>query len=342
MQKSETQLLKGIAILMMLWMHLFGDEMLTTYYTALIPFSAGKPLAFALTKVVSSCVPIYIFLGGYGLAVTCRNSRGQMHNGRRVLSLMVNFWTVCLIFIPIGCILRPEIYPESLSLLLLNLTGICWNYNFAWWFLLPYALLTLFSQPIIKGLFAAKTWPTVIIMLGLLALHVWAYEAKDTIFIYYNSPMRIIITMLDCCYMLFTFCMGVLFVKYQWLEALREKLNKQPRLLLAAVLVLLCVVKMLLGGSRLLDLPFILLIIPLLLSVGLQSTLIAPALQYLGKHSTNVWLTHYFFCFAFFGAAIYVLRFPLVILMALLAVSLASSYIINIIYLPIRKLIRKA
>ena len=342
MQKSDTQLLKGIAILMMLWMHLFSDEATITHYTAFIPFFGDKPLTFALTKIVSSCVPIYIFLGGYGLGITCRNSQGQMHNGRRALSLMVNFWTVCLLFIPIGCVLQPAVYPGSPMLLLLNLTGISWSYNLAWWFLLPYVLLTLCSRPIIKMLFAAGTKTTIAIMAVLLVLHVWAYDTKDHLIIFFNSPMRILVTMLDFCYMLFTFCIGVLFVKYSWFNAIRTFLGRQSRPLLVAALLLLCFVKMLLGGSRLLDLPFILLFLPLLLNIGLQESRIATTiLPFLGQHSTNMWFTHNFFCFHFFGSYIYGLRYPLLIFLALIAVSVACSYVINIIYNPIKKRIRK-
>ena len=85
-----------------------------------------------------------------------------------------------------------------------------------------------------------------------------------------------------------------------------------------------------------------LLFLPLLLNIGLQESRIATTiLPFLGQHSTNMWFTHNFFCFHFFGSYIYGLRYPLLIFLALIAVSVACSYVINIIYNPIKKRIRK-
>ncbi len=65
--------LKGIAILLMLWLHLFSDEKLTATCVNTIWFWNGMPLAVVLKKICSICVQMYIFLGGYGLAKTYEN-----------------------------------------------------------------------------------------------------------------------------------------------------------------------------------------------------------------------------------------------------------------------------
>ena len=67
----------------------------------------------------------------------------------------------------------------------------------------------------------------------------------------------------------------------------------------------------------------------------------SATLQFFGRHSTNMWLTHFFFCYYIFGAEIYRLKYPLLIFAALIAVSLLSSYIVQTIFTPLRHLIRK-
>ena len=99
-------------------------------------------------------------------------------------------------------------------------------------------------------------------------------------------------------------------------------------------------VKMLLGGSALLNLPFVLLLLPLLLSIRMPARLTA-VLAYFGSHSTNLWLTHYFFAFYLFGPVIYRLSYPLLIFAALVGVSLFASYVVRWLYAPLRRRIRR-
>ena len=147
MSRDESLQLKGIAILLMLALHLFSDlGTVTAECDWLIPFWNGKPIVYAFSRVAACCVPIYLFLGGYGLSRTFEQSP-QMHNGRRVLSLYANFWIVFLLFMPLACVIRPEDYPQDLPTLALSTIAWTSTYNGAWWFLLPYAVFTLSEYP---------------------------------------------------------------------------------------------------------------------------------------------------------------------------------------------------
>jgi len=340
MQKEETLLLKGIAILLMLWLHLFSDVDQVRQCQYLLPFFGGKPLAYAFTRIASCCVPIYIFLGGYGLAcVFNQRCGGPMHNGRRALSLMVNFWVVCLLFIPLGSIARPDFYPGSLLTLVLNMTGIDYSYNGAWWFLLPYVVLTLCSTPVIRRFMTNSLRQDVVSLVVLLLVYITTYLAKD-IDIAEGSPLRIFYTVVNTLYMLFPFAIGILFVKYKLMERTRQWFSTFRPSLLIAGLLLLCLVKMLMGSSALLHIPFVVVVLPLLLSVHRPAWL-NSTLQFFGRHSTNLWLTHFFFCRYIFGALIYHLSYPLLIFAVLILVSLLSSYIIQTLYAPLRHRIRR-
>lgn len=69
MNKTESLQLKGIAILMMLFLHLFNTADRVELCNISIYFWNGKPLVLAMSRVAAFCVPIYLFISGYGL--TC-------------------------------------------------------------------------------------------------------------------------------------------------------------------------------------------------------------------------------------------------------------------------------
>ena len=60
----------------------------------------------------------------------------------------------------------------------------------------------------------------------------------------------------------------------------------------------------------------------------------------LGKHSTNIWLTHMFFYSYIFVGLVYRARFPVPILLFMLAITLPVSVVINLIHKPIFNLIK--
>ena len=79
MLKEDTLFLKGIAISMMLWLHLFSNIEIIEECEHSLLFLNGKPLVYVLTKIASCCVPLYIFLGGYGLAKTYQNKKKSFY-----------------------------------------------------------------------------------------------------------------------------------------------------------------------------------------------------------------------------------------------------------------------
>ena len=66
MDKKESLELKGIAILLMLMLHLFNTQQRVAECTPFLYFWNGKPLVYALSRVGAFCVPLYIFISGYG------------------------------------------------------------------------------------------------------------------------------------------------------------------------------------------------------------------------------------------------------------------------------------
>jgi hypothetical protein len=148
MTKEETLQLKGIAILMMLFLHLFNTTANVEQCQTYIYFWNGKPLVLALSRVAAFCVPIYIFLSGYGLAITYKQNQRIMRSWNRIFNLYINYWIVFLLFIPLACFIRPQNYPGNLTEFICNFIALDCSYNREWWFFLPYVLLVISSKHI--------------------------------------------------------------------------------------------------------------------------------------------------------------------------------------------------
>lgn len=349
MEKSTTSQLKGIAILLMLWLHLFSSHEQTANLINTIYFWNGAPLAEVMKKICSMCVPIYIFLGGYGLAVTRERAMEQgrgMNNGRRVLSLYANLWVVFLLFYPLGVIFNPALFDTGIYDAFLNLVGLKCSMNGAWWFLLPYATLTILSWWILKFIYSLSAKHETLVLIPTFAMYVCAYTLVDTIrFDGSEMVYLIIVNVLRVFMLLFMFIIGAMFARHRLIDKLRQRMLSrwnQHRINVTAgiVIMVLLLIKLSIGASSLIHPWFVMILIPCYAVCTIPPRAKA-VLEYFGRHSTNMWLTHYFFAHYIFGDTIYSLRYPIVIYVTLVAVSLASSHIVSFIYTPIRKIIRQ-
>lgn len=149
MTKQESNTIKGVAILLMIFLHLFMSEDVGKYCQPLF-FIGDKPIVYYLSR---GCRPVafFLILSGYGLSYTYKyktlNFKGQMN---RLAKLYIHYWLILLIFVGIGCFVRPEKYPGTLEEAVLNIVSWKSSYNSETWFLLPYALLALSARYIFK------------------------------------------------------------------------------------------------------------------------------------------------------------------------------------------------
>lgn len=64
--KNDTKMLKGVAILFMLLLHLFCRKEVNGLYET-FPVINGVPFVYYIGLFGDACVPIYCFVSGYGL-----------------------------------------------------------------------------------------------------------------------------------------------------------------------------------------------------------------------------------------------------------------------------------
>lgn len=123
LSKDNVKSLKGIAILLMVYLHLFWNN--DIIYVS------------EFAKFANICVPIYVFLSGYGL------SRSKKNTLKESLHRISKFYRqYCPIFIlsVVSLLLFTDLH-FRLEEFILNLFCISYSYNHIWWFIPMYFLL---------------------------------------------------------------------------------------------------------------------------------------------------------------------------------------------------------
>lgn len=137
MSKQDSAIIKGIAIILMLILHLHyivgGDNLGNTYW---LIFNCSHPITY------------FLIVSGYGLYSTYRKGKLKIsYIANRTLKLYIAFWLVIAIFAyGLGLWLRPDKFPGDINTIVTNLIGWRWEYMPFTWFLLTYIFLSFLSK----------------------------------------------------------------------------------------------------------------------------------------------------------------------------------------------------
>lgn len=327
MNKQETQMLKGIAILLMLFLHLFGPIETSELYVSVFHIN-DLPLSYILARATNP-VSFFLFLGGYGLYFI--NKKKDKNQYKRVFKLYIHYWIIMLIFVSIGYFILPSKYPGSLTQFLNNLTSYKTNYDGPCWFLLPYAALSL-SAPI---LFKLMNRFKVIYVVGI----TWLIGLTTSFFISrFNSillnDLYWIYNPILYFHLLFSFTLGAMACRANWIEKFKlfVKSNNLSHFVIIALLILIggrCCIKT--GAFD----AFYTLIFILLFNCIKLPTIIAGTLERLGNNSMNMWMIHTYFSIYLFQNFIYGFKYPVIIFLVLVVISYLSSKVIDFIANPL-------
>ena len=319
MTKEQTNILKGIAILMMLFLHLFNGSNLTDVCEPLL-FIGSTPLVHIISKACNP-VGIFLMLSGYGLSYTYFRGKlsfnGQEH---RLLKLYIHYWIILLIFVSIGSFVRPEKYPGSLSDIIMNFTSISNSYNSETWFLFPYALLSLTSVWIFKFIDKLGCVKSIIITWILYMISCYITSRYIAVNKAYTEWYTYIITYFN---VLFSFVIGAVF--HRQVEKGKGSIPflHSHKLTTFAILMTLIIINFFISSaatSYLFEFLYIFLLLHLSFNGITKRFLIA-----MGKQSMVMWLTHSFFCYHIFHDFIYGFKYPLVIYIVLIVISYVVS-----------------
>jgi peptidoglycan/LPS O-acetylase OafA/YrhL len=164
---DNTQIIKGIAICLMLWHHLFYQH------------PEYGNLVFQTALFGKVCVSLFLFLSAYGLTVQYGKVYGKTiaetfkFQAKRFVKFYANYWVIFLIFVPIGIFVfgrSLNIPYEGLNKIkalftdLLGLNGLQ-SYNITWWFN-KLIIILYFLFPILY--FIAKKWSILLLIAAII------------------------------------------------------------------------------------------------------------------------------------------------------------------------------
>lgn len=341
--RDNTMVLKGIAILLMLCHHLWA-------FPGRVPAEliVGRPL-MVFGDFSKICVAIFSFLGGYGRFIKYSDRKVNVLTDLR--NFYFKYWKVFVLFIPIAFMFfshqEPYCQDEkvyacysgfSVIELILNFLGCLSSYNGEWWFVSTY-LICICVFPLAK--YMVKRFSVIINLfiiilidvIGMVLDTIGAYDGNEILknLFYMKSPY------FAC------FLVGVLFAGgrgFSRVEAKLQGLRFKP-VLSAVCIVLVFAVREIVDNHAFEFIYTAVLIYALKVLLDSIRVLNRP-LTFFGRHCTNMWLTHTFFCYYFgvFVSTLVFLHNPVLVYIALLLYSLAASFLVDIIWLPVGKLIQ--
>lgn len=334
-QKSNQ--LKSIAILMMLFLHLFNRD----YHGVFKPliFFGSQPLSYYISLFCDACLPIFAFVTGYGLFYKYRQNSSIYNklNFIRLKKLYINFWIILVIFaVILGTILQVNGYPGSMVKFILNFTAVNPTYNGAWWFLTIYILFVLTSSFwfFLLNRINPYAYFAILLLIYIPAFYIRIYVPLNFDDVFLNWFQQY--SALYFC-TLFQFMAGGFALKYDWHRKFSAVFSKMPQrnwlsLLLISLLIVLHGIIPNFFVAPFTALGFIFLFLQLDFSPVLN-----VVLDFFTPHATNIWLVHMFFYLIFFSDLVYSFTYVLPIFVVLLLLSLLSSYVINLFNKPIQK-----
>ena len=337
MSRQETQIIKGIALLMMLWLHLFMKADQTLALNNLV-FIGDIPLATLITR---ACPPVgfFVFCGGYGLYYTYRKGNDK-HYLSRIIKLFIAYWLVLLICVPLCIYLAGVSLKTDMLSMINNITALKVSWDDPAWFLFPYALLSL-SYPLLFPIYDKVRVRYILPLtfclgyMSMAILHLWGSSYLRE-YPYLSIPV---------CYILFLFLFfcGATVLRCDLLTKVRKAVQQRFKVFrLWQILGILTIVimKILLksgadGGIYTLAIIFMFLAVPLN-----PQGIVAKFLEKIGSHSMNMWIVHFFLYTYLLHDIIYGLRYPILIFIGLIIVSYISSVVMNVVLKPIYKILK--
>ena len=310
----------------MLFLHLF-NQMKNVELCNNLFFIEDQPLVHILTRA-SNPVSFFLILGGYGMYIVYQ--KGDAHRVTRVIKLLIHFWTITAIFVSIGHFMFPNRYPGSFITVLNNFTGFKTTYNAELWFLLPYILLSLTSAWLFSFTERFKTRYVLSFLFFLHFCTSFLISRYGDKYLYHNywiyNPILYF-------HLMFSFFIGAMSAKHHVFSLLS---NFDWRLYAWPLLIIVIVIRCQIDTSIIHNFYAFVFIFLFLRANRFQ--FMDNVLALLGKHSMNMWMIHSWFCYYLFHDFIYGFKFPVIIFIMLVVISVVCSMIINIICEPIKKM----
>lgn len=315
---DDSMFLKGFAILLVLFHHLFYKQ-----YGLYDDFSIGS---FNVVQSVSYqtmfSISIFAFITAYGLTSQAKKTELNLKSFylKRLVKLYMNYWLVFLIFVPIGVFVfnrsLASVYGDYLYAKFLadffgviNVVGL-YGYNVTWWYISA-AIVLYLSFPFLYWLSTKKIWLPLLVAVVIFSIHHMSTFTVRMLF-----PV---------------FSLGIILNKYPFPK-------KGNAFIWGLLLVLAFVTRFFIKGYTL---PILFDSVLAILAIVFFKQLSVPnliqrVLSYVGKHSMNIFLFHTFIYLYWFRDFVYASRCPVFIF----ATLLLSCLLLSVLFEKLKELLK--
>lgn len=335
MSKRETDLCKGIAILIMFFHHLFYDRNFWKGYEVVSVIIPNEKLA-AFAQLGKVCVAFFVFLTGYGTARQYKlrkiieSDKVREYTFSRYFRMMFHYWYIfilSLIFTFLGQNVW-KLYGGGASgvifflrNILLDFLGLANIRNTptlcsTWWYM-PYGILLVFLIPVLIS-FVRKYGGMISVALGFLLIPFLGISQGDTF----------------GCYLL-SVIFGIVCAEYNLFEQFKEYLSVgRMRSAISCIVMLnvifdLFYVRYTIGLVYIVD-ALLATVICLFASVWLgRFKILSRGIIFFGKYEYTIFLTHTFIRKYYFSDFIYSWKYPVLMYCMLAGSSLLLAIVIE-------------
>lgn len=333
--KEDSNLCKGIAILMLLFHHLFNDyEEYAGYTVSYWPFTGERITFYALLCKI--CVAVFVFISGYGIADSYRRKfkndepqKAEMINfiGKKYWKLMCCYWFVFILTLlcqPLGWTVV-DAYGNNVKAgfiyFLIDAAGLSFLFstptlNPTWWYM-SLAIAIIIILPFL--LWLMQKMGAVVVTAGIMIFLYLARLQNDATF--YAFPMLMGALSCNCC----------LFEKIHRTGGSRKTAFLAKTAAELTLLIVFLHYRTDYNLNGIIDGGIAFMIAILSSEILEKIPLLSRLLGILGKNSANMFLVHNQLYSLYFLGFFYSFRYWWLILLVLTGVSLLVSLVIDML-----------
>ncbi|MBE7011357.1 MAG: acyltransferase [Ruminococcaceae bacterium] len=297
--KDYTAIIKGVAILLMLFHHFFGfPEWYVEGVSYIgIPFRVNTA-EYVIGQFGHICVAIFAFLTGYGMFFSYKSGNTLKTTLKKLVTFLISYWLILFgVVIPINLALgKTDI---TLSLILQNMVAYdCSLVTFGWY--VRFYIEIMLTLPIFYKLMSKKAYITIPIFLLLPALINYRLGQVPG-----TSMLVIRLVFFTMEYFLWLPCVlvGLCFARYKLFDKigiLFEKLKKYELPVCVILMLILMYLRAYKEDTVGVMFSFDVIYVPIFIFLCCRIISVLPgyvksAFSLLGNHSMNIWFLHSLF-----------------------------------------------
>lgn len=341
--KKDTALVKGVAILMMLFHHCFESAgRYAGYEMNFFPLTESQTITVA--SFFKICVALFVFLSGYGIAKSLEKTPQDGYTrqiGRRTFSLMSGYWFIFILSIISSAVIMPsmlKVYDDPhiinrFIFVLYDFLGLSELFGTptligTWWYM-SLALIIIAVMPLLYRFYKK---------FGVIALFVVTFLFNGFIKRAFDDS----VVNYDMIRWMFTLELGmicadkdllVIIREFRWIKKSRVA-DYAAKLIVYSAFLLVCIYE-----RRYMDYNVSYLrdgIIPMFVVIYCYTILaiipgVRNVLWFLGKHSMNIFLSHTLLRGFFLKDFLYGLKYSMMTFIVLLILSVLLSVVIDLL-----------